>query len=581
MEPALAIDRTMNASAAKQSEMLRLLGVPEAVLAQAWDSASRSGRSLMDVLRTTSGVDRAVLVEASHKLGIPYRASRMTDIPPHDRTLPAGEALVLVEKVLHDNAPPRFFVVVPEGRDVSVGSSAAAIGFRERARFAGLIEVPQNLMDVLAGKGSRAEISKNDAELHRAFDELAQRALRERASDIHISLLEGHGSVWFRIDGELEHVHDWSEEYVISFCTSVYNTLVEHGSTQTGFSMIDRQDGAIVRHYPEGMVRFRYASTPTAPDGFDVVMRLIPLGAQASYRTMQSLGYSDDQVDDLDRMFGRSSGLIFFLGTTGSGKSTSMAVALENLARERPGKVIRTVEQPVEYRIWGAHQSSVSKEEFLPAISQMMRLDPDYLMVGEVRDPESAQAVLQAARSGHLCVTTLHADGAPLAYDRLHGLGVPRQDLASVGLVAGIVYQKLIQVLCPYCKVPAVEYAKKHPDAGVVRRLLKITDGNLIGIYFGSGTGCPHCRNGVKGRTVCAEILRPTPDMMEAIKTADSRKLWQRWRAKIDHAHPEVMRGRTSFEHALWKMRQGLVAPDAVEREFRYLDENPFDEEAA
>lgn len=573
-----------------QREFLSVCKVDGEVMARAVNSARASGQTLVNVLLTMGAVTRADVCEAMHAAGHAPAINALAQMPAWDVIINEAENDKTVLAVTHQDDPRRrFFVVALKGLPDARTFSAIARASRDGYRHAGRIVVSPDFMDVLLAdfaerqrqSGVRANGEGADASsLHADFDKLARAAYLMRASDIHITCREGRGEVALRIDGDLEHYQDWTEDYTIALVSATYNTLTETGSTRDGFSASQRLDGAIERDFPEGLVRFRFASTPISPSGFDVTLRIIPIGVQKQQQTMADLGYSLDQQDELDRMFAHSSGLIFFLGTTGSGKSTSMAVALEGVARAKPGKKIRTVEQPVEYRIAGTYQTSVARADFLPTISQMMRMDPDYLMIGETRDDETASAVLQAARSGHLCVSTLHADGAPLAFDRLQGLGVARNELASVGLVVGIVYQKLVQLVCPDCKQPASRMAAEGADdAPILRRVRRVNGGTLDGIYFARPGGCPKCRGrGVRGRTVCAEILRPTVRMLSGIASGDSREIWRQWRSMIDTGNPARMRGRTAFEHAIWKMRQGIVSPVSVEAEFRLLDEPPFED---
>lgn len=567
--------------------LLRVVDVSTVALENAMRAARASGKSAAEMLASSGEVTRADYIEAMHLCRKPVAVTRMPDMPEFD-AIPytggiEGSAYAITDT--HD-ARKRFFLVIDKDAPPQRGMAAIAHAAKQGLVLAGRILVDAGFLRVISSAKTGVPAALRDAakihtesQLHSDFDELGRDALRRRASDIHITMRNGRGEVKIRVDGDLEHYADWSEDYTTAFCSAVYNTMTEGGSTREGFSAAMKQDGAIERLFPEGLVRFRYASAPISPNGFDVAMRLIPLGVNRRHKTMAELGYSPDQQEDLDRMFGFSSGLIFFLGVTGSGKSTSMAVALENLAHAKPGKKIRTVEQPVEYRIEGAYQTSVSRDEFIAMISQMMRMDPDMLMVGETRDSETAQAVLQGARSGHLCVSTLHADGALLAYDRLQGLGVGRHDLASVGLIVGLVYQKLVPLLCPHCRMPAHEYVAGEHDEGLVRRVRQVNGGTLDGIYFVRQGGCSQCRGrGIAGRTVCAEILRPSVPMLPAIASGDSTGLLRAWRASIDRGRPDLMRGRTSFEHALYKMRQGLLAPSSIENEYRMLDEMVFDE---
>jgi len=575
-----------------QAELARVTGLDEMVMRDAAKKARESGDSIGNVLLNMGQVSRADLIEAQYFAKAVVSIDKLGDMPRWDTLVHVAKTRDVVAIGDAADAGKRGFVVSVVGNGNSgteTRAMTAANALRSQGwKMSGRIQVSADFMRLLesdymdrkAGKQEgEATSPENESLLQADFFKLAHLAFTMRASDIHITCVGGVGRVKFRIDGELETYQDWTEDYTRAMARAIYNTTVEAGSTNSGFSDIEKQDAAIEKIFPEGLLRFRYASIPITPKGFSITMRIIPVGVNKKQQNMADLGYSDDQQADLDRMFAHSSGLIFFLGTTGSGKSTSMAVALEGVARAKPGKKIRTVEQPVEYRIAGTEQTSVDREGFIDMISQLMRMDPDYMMVGETRDNETAAAVLQGARSGHLCVSTLHADGAPLAYDRLQGLGVPRSELASVGLVVGIVYQKLVPVLCTSCKITAHEHADIHPHDPILKRVRQVNDNTLEGVYFARMGGCPECRGrGFKGRTVCAEILRPRVSMLSAIAAGNSRELWRAWRATIDHDHPEVMRGRTAFEHAIWKMRQGEVSPDAVENEFRFLDEPPFED---
>lgn len=575
-----------------QSEILRVVQIDPTALQAAIEASRASGKPLGEVLVSTGRITRADLYEAMHLARKPIEIDKLASMPKWDVVpyMSGGDNRVIAV-TQSDDTRRRFFVVQVKGIPESQTYAARAQASKNGLSMGGTILVSPDFMAVLLaehksksarlqrqGEGdSQGFETQDQSRLQTDFDTHARTAYRMQASDIHITCRAGRGEVKFRIDGELEHYQDWTEEYTVAFCQAVYNTMTESGSTQRGFSPRERQDAVIERMFTEGHVRFRYASTSIAPSGFDVTLRIIPLEVDRRQKSMAELGYSADQQEDLDRMFAHSSGLIFFLGTTGSGKSTSMAVALEGLAIAKPGKKIRTVEQPVEYRIRGAYQTSVAREEFIPMISQMMRMDPDYMMVGETRDDETAQAVLQGARSGHLCVSTLHADGAPLAYDRLQGLSIPRHELASVGLVVGLVYQRLVQLLCPDCKITASEYADMNPGAPILDRLLRVNEGTFDGIYFARFNGCPTCRGrGIRGRTVCAEILRPTVPMLDAIARGNSREMWRHWRSTIRDGRPGDMRGRTAFEHAIWKMKQGVVSPVSVEADFKFLDEPAF-----
>lgn len=562
-------------------------------------ASERTGRKLGDCLVHGGYITRTDLFQALGHQGTEVKCERLSDLPPFDVLIPLGGDLAAEKNavVIGDSADERkrCFVVLREGFDraatLPLMGAAGARGFKA----AGTITAASGFLSVLVASGSngtgQATASREaETELQQTFHSLLHEAFRAGASDIHLLAQRGNGRISFRVNGDLEHVRDITEDHLRELCSTAYNTMVESGSTAGGFRPTDCQSAVIERTFPEGLVRFRYSGLPVEPAGFDVTLRVIPIGVATRQRTFLDLGYSPDQDDQLKRMFSYATGMILFCGVTGSGKSTSLATALQTMAAERPGKKFRSVEEPVEYRIEGVEQTSVARKdagqgdgkkggEFLKVLSQILRSDPDVIMVGEIRDYDTAELAIAGARSGHLLASSLHCVDAPTAYDRLHGMGVHRMELSSVGLTVGIVYQSLVPVLCPRCKVAATDIARVGGPGykDILRRVRAVNEDALENIYFRHVGGCESCKKrGVVGRTVCAEILRPDPDMLAAVAVGDSNRLWSLWRDTIDSSDPANMTGRTAFEHAIWKMRQGMVSPEGVESSFRFLDEAPW-----
>ncbi|MEY2152290.1 GspE/PulE family protein [Rhodanobacter sp. 115] len=441
----------------------------------------------------------------------------------------------------------------------------------------------------------RAATVRTLSDTQHLFDRIGQEAYALGASDIHLLAKGGEGSVLFRIDGDVvRQSYDLTADDIEALAGTIYDTLTEKGSTKDGFSKISTQDGSVDRSYDHCRLRFRYSGMPVEPNGYRVAMRVIPIGTHAVPKTLPQLGYARSQCRMLDGAFNRASGLILFSGTTGSGKSFTMSNRSSILVRERPTKVMLTVEDPVEYIIQGAHQTQVRKREgettqqaLHRTLATIMRQDPDILMCGEIRDLATADFALQAVRSGHLMLSTVHAGAAPTCYDRLAGLGVPRLDLSTMDLVSAFAFQALVQTLCPVCRIPASEYklSKDESIIGLMGRLQWALDKERIpgasqhgdgldGIYFRNpNPSCSHCRNrGITGRTVCAEVFEPTAEMLPMVAKGDSFGIWEAWRAQINKHDPSDMTGRRAMEHAMWKMAQGDVDPRQVESEFRLLD---------
>lgn len=572
---------------------------------RARDDARKNGLQIEDALLRTNIATKTDLLEAAFELGSFLAAGMLTELPEWTVVLnDAGQelgqagardqdvAIIFNSRDQHKRVFCLSVGHLPDQGKMHLRSKVRRAGYK----VAGQINVTRELMDLVygrwdkirSGNGNGNGEGESESKLHEKFDSIGRLALALKASDIHISNTIDGAAVSMRVHGDMQKVEELSSEFATSLVSSVYNTLVTSDSVKEGFNPQRNQDGAIERVFDGKMVRFRYSGLPLSPSGFDVTLRVIPVDVDERTVDLAELGYSADQQEQFRRMFGRSSGLILIAGTTGSGKSTTLANQLESLAASRPGKKIRTVEEPVEYRIRGVYQTPVKRvpglaDPFQETLRQILRSDPDVLGVGEIRDSITAELAIHAVRSGHLVASTLHADGAPICFERLIGMGVGRQSLAQINLVAGLVYQKLPQVLCAECAIEAADVVNKPmtPETeAMMKRLHVIQGGKLEGIYLRNPRGCSSCDGrGVIGRTVCAEIMRPTPEMVGAVAAADSMGLWRHWRAQIKHDQPENMTGRTAFEHAIYKMRQGLISPESIESEFHYLDEFQFPED--
>lgn len=568
--------------------------VSEEVAVRTLSASAVVSASPIEYLRGTCS--NADLYEACSKSGDTITTRQLSDLPEWTlvindahQLLGGGARSKSVAIIVNDKdrrERQRCFVVhTPDATNKEIVSAVTSVVSSKRD-MAGKVEVSKEIIDVLYGEWDgrgQKSVSGRDEEssFHREFDEICEAAIALKASDIHIGSTGNSGSIKFRVDGEIEHYKPITAGHAKSLCMSVYNTLSEASSVNESFNPTKTLDSSIERNLSQGRYRFRFSNLPMAPAGFDVTLRIIPIGVTSKRRSPRELGYSEDQEEELKRIFANSSGLILVGGTTGSGKSTTVANMLQQVAEERKGKKIRTVEEPVEFLIPGTCQHPVTrqhgdKRDFMIMLRQLLRADPDIISIGEIRDGDTAELAIQAVRSGHLCVSTIHADGCPIFYDRLVGMGVPRLDMASVGLVAGFIYQKLVPILCLECRIPFSSMVGQGGEsyAEVISRVETITGGDTSGIYFRSLGGCNACRKkGASGRTVCAEIMRPTGAMLDAIAKADSRTIWREWRKTIDKTLPGSTKGRTAFEHAVIKMGRGIVCPVDVEKEFHFLDE--------
>ncbi len=329
--------------------------------------------------------------------------------------------------------------------------------------------------------------SEDDAPIVRLINALLSQAVREGASDIHIEPFETRSVVRFRLDGVLRDV--------------VEPQRVLHGVIVSRIKIMARLDIAEKRLPQDGRIALRLAGRPvdvrvsTLPTGHGerVVMRL--LDKQAGRLTLPGLGMSEDVLGTLDHLIHQPHGILLVTGPTGSGKTTTLYAALAQLDAVRHNIV--TVEDPIEYDLDGIGQTQVNPRielTFARALRAILRQDPDIIMIGEIRDLETAQIAVQASLTGHLVLATLHTNDAVGAVTRLVDMGV-EPFLVSSSLL-GVLAQRLVRKLCPECKIA------HRPDAAE-RRLL---EGETETLY--KGRGCPACGDtGYQGRTGIYELL--------------------------------------------------------------------------
>ncbi len=387
---------------------------------------------------------------------------------------------------------------------------------------------------------------------------LFRKATRLRASDIHIRVDIRHNTqIYYRIQNDLEFIEEHSYETGDKLCTAIYQSMADIGDST--FEPLSRQDARISdrNKLPEGIDGIRIATSPKT-GGFIFVMRLLYNDATEDL-DLRSLGFSGEQSDNLELMKQCPTGIIVIGGPTGSGKSTTLQRVLASIIREEAGKKhVITVEDPPEYPILGAVQTPVTnvqtEEErsraFQAAIKSAMRLDPDVIMIGEVRDTPSARLAVQAAMTGHQVWTTVHANNALAILDRMIDLGVPVELLADASIITGLICQRLLKVLCPDCKIPINSVLDRYSPADL-QRIMSVAELDKVYVI---GHGCDNCRQtGIIGRTVVAETVVTDDKLLTFIRQHDKLGALAYWRNEL--------RGLTMKDHALLKVIQGTVDP--------------------
>ena len=366
----------------------------------------------------------------------------------------------------------------------------------------------------LAAKLAEGDLSSQDVQsspVVQLVTSMVEQAARQRASDIHIEAKEDSVRVRFRIDGSLYEKFTYS----IHLLPAIMARLKIIG----GMDIAEKrkpQDGRFTIMVDKREYDIRVSVLPTVY-GEKCVMRLAQ--KKALTRNKSELGFSPSELKAFDDILKNPNGILLVTGPTGSGKSTTLYTALSELNKEDVNIV--TVEDPVEANIDGINQVQVNvKAEltFASALRSILRQDPDIIMIGEIRDGETAQIAVQASITGHLVVSTLHTNSAAGSISRLINIGVEGYLLADS--LVGIIAQRLVRRLCPYCKKP-------HLITDTERRIMGIRADVNPEIY--EPVGCERCDNtGYSGRIGIYEIMKITPPLKELIsKNASVSELKQ------------------------------------------------------
>ncbi len=347
----------------------------------------------------------------------------------------------------------------------------------------------------------------NDAHIVNIVDWLLQYAFDQRASDIHIEPRRDKGHVRFRIDGVMHHVY----ELPPAVNAAVTSRLKILGRMDVAEKRRP-QDGRVKTKSPDGQeIELRLSTLPTA-FGEKMVARIFD--PDVLLRSFQELGLGGDDNQRWQTMVGASNGIVLVTGPTGSGKTTTLYSTLKQLAT--PQVNVCTIEDPIEMVEPSFNQMQVQhqiKLSFASGVRSLLRQDPDIIMVGEIRDLETAEMAIQAALTGHLVLSTLHTNDAPSAVTRLIELGVPPYLIKAT--VVGVMAQRLVRTLCPHCKQPEAVDAEAW---NLLTRPFKARPPT----QFMRPVGCLECRDtGYLGRMGVYEILLLTEGLRQLIR-ADS-----------------------------------------------------------
>ena len=451
---------------------------------------------------------------------------------------------------------------------------------KEGHKIARIAKIDIGLMKVLYESSHKHGADDNsNNELIMYFTKMIEDALTEKVSDIHIEKRASKAHIRMRKHGELLDYKQTSSQYAQNLCSVIYNVLAENQDVQF---MEDEYQAAAVDYIVKNTeVKLRYQSLPVYPGGFDVVLRVLPIGSDdESFVDLSDLGYAPTQVKTLIDIISKPVGALVIAGTTGSGKSTTLKNLLmfSNAAHGYRSKIY-TIEDPPEYKIPKVSQIPVvrrknedytKKSPFEDPLIATMRADPDVLMIGEIRDRFTGDGLKKATQSGHQVMTTVHASSSLGIIERLSDFGITPSVMGSPEFLTGLVYQKLMPTLCQECAVPlneAIESGNVSKElTELSQRVKEVTESRHI-IKIRKEGGCPHCNHlGVVGRQVCAEIIAPDFRLLHHFREQDAIGAYAYWRSISDNdMDSNNMTGKTALEHALVKMRQGLISPLDIE----------------
>jgi type II secretory ATPase GspE/PulE/Tfp pilus assembly ATPase PilB-like protein len=365
-----------------------------------------------------------------------------------------------------------------------------------------------------------ALLAENNA-LAQILDEIMYYAMRERATDIHIEAHEINSRIRFRVDGNLREI--------LAFSRKLHKALISRIKILCNLDIAETripQDGRFSLPIGNQTANFRVSTIPSAY-GEKVVIRILAMSGKKSMITLEKMMMSQSILQPFKRLIQNPNGIIFVTGPTGSGKTTTLYSALHEI--NTPEMNISTIEDPIEIQLEGVTQSQVNATidlKFANLLRALMRQDPDAILIGEIRDLETAKIATEAALTGHIVFATLHTNSAPQAITRLIEIGVEPYMVAPS--VIGVLAQRLAARICENCKeayTPTRETLAKY-----------FKEDGLSDVQFYRGKGCPKCRNtGYKGRVAIHELVLITEEIRALISEERSVQEITKAAAKVGY----------------------------------------------
>lgn len=519
----------------------------------------KTKRKLGDLLITQGYITEQQLIEVlEFQLGIPHVSLFKYQIDPAiTQIIPESMAkryqvlpfMKEGSKLMVAMADPLDYFAIEDLRMSTGFRIEPAISSRDEltraiARHYGMRDSMSQMMVELPTQEEieETEITDEDSPIVRLVNQMIQQAVSLRASDIHVDPGENNLSIRYRIDGTLRTERIIPKQ-MQGFITARLKIMARLNIAERRLP----QDGRIKMQFDYKMVDIRVSSLPTM-HGEKIVLRLLDLST--GVKSVDTLGFSDGNAEVFRDMISKPYGILLITGPTGSGKSTTLYSALSQLNTENAN--IITIEDPVEYQLEGVNQVHVNPAiglTFAAGLRSILRQDPNIVMVGEIRDTETAEIAVRASLTGHLVLSTLHTNDAISTISRLRDMGVEPYLIASSLL--GVVAQRLVRKICPDCKE---EHKPTEQEAIMLRRH------SLPAEVIYRGRGCGNCNNtGYRGRIAIHEVLKINDRMRQLI--TDSASIEELRAAGREQGMVQLM------EDGFIKVSKGITTLQEVMRE--------------
>ena len=409
-------------------------------------------------------------------------------------------------------------------------------------------------------------VSFSDQQKH--LRDLVLEAVNQNVSDIHIQVRQGYSKIRMRQHGELHVYAEWSDKLGREIASVAFNKETDHATSH--FNPLIPQDASMPLKIQGQDIRLRLASVP-AHGGFDMVMRILTTGKERG-KTLEELGYTIDQIDIIKMAMRLPFGAIIVAGPTGSGKTTTLASCMEMVDA---GAKLYSIEDPVEKVVEAATQVPVNTDKEDRSFASMgraaLRMDPDVIVLGEMRDEDTAHVMVRASITGHLVLTTLHTNRATAIVTRLVDMGISPVLLSDSSVLRCLLCQRLIAKVCQGCAIPLRTSAKHQPYMADWEAVL---GKDMLDRAKARGPGCAKChRTGVGGRVVVAEVIWVDEEGRQFIQKCDTLS-WEKhlkdngWKDFRDRAIDLIQSGTCDPFDA--EKVVGPINPATQSRIFKY-----------